>query len=74
MASNPGFDLFITDLFLLYTRLARELAINRPHVIAASRRALAVLRACFPLDDGEAILLETAIEQFGDLVRRAGGR
>ena len=71
MANSAAFDLFITDLFLLYNRLVRELPTHRSHVAAASRRALAVLRAWPPDDDGEEILLETAIEQFQDLLRRA---
>ena len=46
---------------------------KQARVAQSSRRALAVLRAYPPTDDGEAILIETAIEQFEDLLRRAGG-
>ncbi len=73
MAPYDRFDLFITDLFLLYTRLSKSTSHVRPYVIAASRRAVAVLNAYPPEDDGEAILIETAIEQFEDLTRKAGG-
>jgi hypothetical protein len=74
LAGSGGFDIFIADLFALYNRLTRELPGNRQFVIAASRRAFAVLRAYPPQDDGEAILIEVAIEQFEDLERKAGGR
>ncbi len=74
MSGQPGFDLFITDLFNLYLGLERELRTDRVHVAASSRRALAALRAYSPEDDGEAILLEIAIEEFEDLLRRAAGR
>jgi len=73
MARADGFDLFIADLFNLYNGLARELATDRQHVAAASSRALAVLRTHRPDDEGEEILIETAIEQFEDLRRKAGG-
>jgi hypothetical protein len=74
MSGRSRFDLFITDLFGLYLGLERELQTNRLHVAASCRRALAALRAYPPDDDGETILLETAIEQFEELLRRAGGR
>jgi len=70
---TPGFDLFIADLFDLYNRLVHVLPSNPARVVRSTRRALAVLRAYPPADDGEAILIETAIEQFEDLLRRAGG-
>jgi hypothetical protein len=73
MSGRSRFDLFITDLFGLYLNLERALRTNRAYVAASSRRALAVLRAYPPDDDGEAILLETAIEHFEELLRRAGG-
>jgi hypothetical protein len=74
MASSSGFDLFIADQFNLYNRLREELQSNRLYVAAACRRAGSALRFYPPTDDGEAILLETAIEQFEDLLRQAGGR
>ena len=73
MSDRSGFDLFITDLFNLYNGLERQLGSDPSHVVRSSRRAVAVLKACQPSDDGEAILLETAIEQFEALLRRAGG-
>ncbi len=73
MAGGGRFDLFITDLFLLYNRLAQEIGRDPPHVIAASRRAVAVLRAYGPEDDGDSLLIEVAIEQFEDPARRASG-
>lgn len=74
MSGRSGFDLFITDLFGLYLGLETELRTDRLRVAASCRRALAALRAHPAEDDGEAILLETAIEQFEELLRRAGGR
>ena len=72
MVGGDRFDLFITDLFLLYNRLAREIGSNRPYVIGASRRAVAALRAYRPEGDGEAILIEAAIEEFEALAQKAG--
>jgi hypothetical protein len=73
MKGGQAFDIFIADFFDLFNRLVRELGGDRRHVAASCRRALAVLRAYPPLDDGEEILLEIAIEQFEDLSRKAGG-
>jgi hypothetical protein len=72
MAAGSGFGIFIADLYDLALGLERPLRTNRTYV-ASSRRALAVLRAYRPADDGEAILLETVVEHFEDLLRRAGG-
>jgi len=73
MAQGRRFDIFISDLFDLYNGIERQVGTNRPCVAAVCRRSLAVLRAYPAADDGEAILLETAIEQFEELLRRAGG-
>jgi hypothetical protein len=72
MAQVDRFDIFIADLFGLYNRLVQDLATNRQYVVAAGRRALAALRAYPPEDDGETILIEVAIEQFEELIRKAG--
>jgi hypothetical protein len=53
--------------------MVRERPVKRLHVIAAGKHALAILRNYKPDDEGEEILIETAIEQFEELVRRAGG-
>ena len=74
MPGGDRFDLFITDLFRLYNRLAQEIGSNRQFVVGSSRRAVAVLRAYRPEDDGEAILIDTAIEEFEALARKAGAR
>jgi hypothetical protein len=68
-----GFDLFIADLFNLYNALTLELPTNRRRVIRSGRRALAVLNNYRPNGDGEEILIEIAIEQFEELVSKAGG-
>ncbi len=73
MGGGQAFDVFITDFCNLFNRLVRECGSDRRHVAAACRRALAALRACPALHDGEAILLEIAIAPFEDLSRRAGG-
>ncbi len=54
-------------------RLTPKVRTNRQHVIAAGQRALSVLRQYRPAEEGQAILVETAIEQTEDLVRGAGG-
>ena len=73
MSGGARFDVFIKDLFDLYNGLEQQLGTNRPHVVRSTRRALAVLKVYVPEDDGEAILLEVAVEQFQALLRRAGG-
>ncbi len=73
MGAAP-FDSFIGDFLSLYERLRRELASNnRQFVIAAGKRALAVLRNYRPTGDSEEMLLESTVEIFEDLVRKAGG-
>ena len=70
---TDGFGLFIADMLGLYDSVVRELPTSRSWAMPSSRRALAVLRAYHPPDEGDQILIETAIEQFEDVLRRAGG-
>ncbi len=73
MGAAP-FESFIGGFLNLYERLTRELAANnRQFVMAAGKHALAVLRNYRPDGDGEEMLLESTVEVFEDLVRKAGG-
>ena len=71
---SAAFDLFISDLFHLYNRLLTAPLGKRDWVIASGHRALSVLRAYRPEGEGEDILIETAVEQFEELVIKAGGQ
>jgi hypothetical protein len=70
----PGigrFETFISDLIRHHDALARQLPAHRSYVIASARVALGQLRAARPADEGEEILLESAIELFEELIERA---
>ncbi len=71
MCEPASFDLFIEQVFSLYNILSQST--NRQYVIAAARRMLRVLRNYRPADDDEEINIETAIELFEEMVRKAGG-
>jgi hypothetical protein len=72
VTEDRRFSLLIGDLFALFNRAAKHVQTDPVWVSATSRRALAVLRAYRPADDGQAILIETAIEQYEELLRKAG--
>lgn len=72
--SDARFSLLISDFFNLYNGAAERVGGDPRGVAATCRRSLAVLRAYKPANDGQEILIETAIEQFEELLRKAGGR
>jgi hypothetical protein len=71
ICETAGFDFFIEQVFSLYNTLSQST--SRQYVISASRRMLQVLRHYRPEDDDEEINIETAIELFEELIRKAGG-
>lgn len=76
LLESAGFEDFVTDLIRQHDALERLLPVagQRPYIIARARTALAQLRMAKPADDGEEILLKSAIELFEELIRKAGGR
>ena len=73
MTGDARFSLLIGDFFDLYNVAVPRLRTNPVWVAATCRRSLAVLRTYQPANEGQAILIETAIEQFEELMRRSGG-
>jgi hypothetical protein len=73
VTGDARFSLLIGDFFNLYNVAVPRLRTHRAWVAATCRRSLAVLRAYRPANEGQEILIETAIEQFEELLRRAGG-
>lgn len=73
MTGGDRFSILIGDFFALYETAVQRLGTNRIWVAATCRRSLGVLRAYQPRDEGEEILIETAIEQFEELLRKAAG-
>jgi hypothetical protein len=72
VSGDAGFSLLIGDLFDLYNAAVLRRRSNPLWVAATCRRALAVLRNYHPANDGQEILIETATEQFEELLRRIG--
>lgn len=76
LLESAGFEDFIADRIRHHDTLERLLPVagRRAYIITSARQAIAQLRMAHPADDGEEIMLETTIELFEDLIRRAGGQ
>ena len=72
MSDDAQFSLFIGDLITLYDRAAGVVDRQPAWVARTCRRAIAVLKAYRPEDVGQEILIETAIEGYEALLKRAG--
>jgi len=73
VTGDARFSLLIGDFFDLYNAAVPRVRSHPAWVAATCRRSLAVLRNYRPANEGQEILIETAIEQFEKLLRRAGG-
>ncbi len=73
MTSDDNFSLIIGDLFSLYNAALSHVGTHPLWVAATCRRALGILRNYKPVDEGQEILIETAIENFEELLRKVGG-
>ncbi len=73
MTSDSKFSLIVGDLFSLYNSAVSRVATYPLWVAATCRRAFGFLRNYKPADEGQEILIETAIEKFEELLRKAGG-
>lgn len=71
MAENDRFEIFVADLIRHHDALAKLLPARRSYVIDSARIALAQLRLAQSKDEGEEILLESAIELFEELIKKA---
>jgi hypothetical protein len=74
VTGGDRFSILIGDFFALYNRVVQRRTAEPEWVAATCRRTLAVLRAYQPTDEGQEILIETAIEQFQELLGRMGSR
>lgn len=72
MTGGDRFSLLIGDFFALYNAAVLRLRTDPLWVAATCRRSLAILRAYKPANEGQEILMETAIEQFEELLRKVG--
>lgn len=66
---QPGFSLFVEQIFNLYDGALRETDMQR--VIGRCSSVISQLNHYKPSDDDEEINIETAIELFEDLLARA---
>ncbi len=73
MTSDDNFSLIIGDLFSLYNAAVSRVATHPLWVAATCRRALGILRNYKAADEGQEILIETAIEKSEKLLRKVGG-
>jgi hypothetical protein len=74
MGGIGRFEIFVADLIRHHDALQQLLPSRRSYVIASARIALAQLRMAKPADEGEELLLESAIELFQELIEKAHGQ
>jgi hypothetical protein len=74
MGGIGRFEIFIADLIRHHDALEKSLPTRRSYVIASAQIALAQLRMAKPADEGEELLLESAIELFEELIEKARGQ
>ncbi len=71
ICETAEFDAFLANIFDQYNVLSRET--NRQRVLTRGRHIIRILRNYTPADDDEQINVETGVELFEELIRKAGG-